>query len=358
MMSAIATTRLQPGQDLSQDETRVPWVDYAKGFCIIMVVLMNTTLGVEKAAGAVSWLNGAIAFATPFRMPDFFMIAGLFLARGIDRDWRGFLDSKVVHFLYFYLLWMTLQWGLKDAAPALGSGGHGDVLAAWLSGLWDPPGSLWFIYILPIFFVVTKLARPLPPLLVLGLAALLQVIPRNTGWYIGDQFCERFVFFLIGYYFAPRIFAFARLVGAHRGMALAGLGLWALVNGGFVVAGLEATPGIGLVLGFIGALAVIALAVLASGLPWLGLLRECGRNSLAIYLAFFLPMASLRVVLLKWGGIADLGTISLLITVIAVLSPLVMQRMAHGTRLAFLFERPAFARLGGGRRRPSLQPAE
>lgn len=27
---------------------RVAWVDYAKGFCIIMVVMMHSTLGVEK----------------------------------------------------------------------------------------------------------------------------------------------------------------------------------------------------------------------------------------------------------------------------------------------------------------------
>jgi uncharacterized membrane protein YcfT len=30
---------------------RVDWVDYAKGFCIIMVVMMHSTLGVEAAAG-------------------------------------------------------------------------------------------------------------------------------------------------------------------------------------------------------------------------------------------------------------------------------------------------------------------
>jgi uncharacterized membrane protein YcfT len=46
-----------------------------------------------------------VAFAKPFRMPDFFLISGLFLARVIDRDWRTYLDRKVVHFVYFYLLW-------------------------------------------------------------------------------------------------------------------------------------------------------------------------------------------------------------------------------------------------------------
>jgi uncharacterized membrane protein YcfT len=61
--------------------SRIDWVDYAKGFCIIMVVMMHSTLGVEQAAGQGGWMHVAVAFARPFRMPDFFLISGLFLAR-------------------------------------------------------------------------------------------------------------------------------------------------------------------------------------------------------------------------------------------------------------------------------------
>ncbi len=109
---------------MTADEQRVAWVDYAKGFCIIMVVMMHSTLGVEKAAEATGWMTHVVAFAKPFRMPDFFMISGLFLARVIDRDWRTYLDKKVVHFGYFYVLWLTIQFVFKapgiaaDAASA------------------------------------------------------------------------------------------------------------------------------------------------------------------------------------------------------------------------------------------------
>lgn len=50
-------------------EGRVAWVDYAKGFCIIFVVTMHSTLGVEAAVGSNSWLHPA--FALPFRCPTF-----------------------------------------------------------------------------------------------------------------------------------------------------------------------------------------------------------------------------------------------------------------------------------------------
>jgi len=137
---------------------RVEWVDYAKGFCIIFVVMMHSTLGVGQALGQEGWLHYVVAFAKPFRMPDFFMISGLFLAQVIDRDWRTYLDRKVVHFAYFYLLWTAIQFGVK--APGL-MHEHGALGVAWLylDSFWEPFGTLWFIYLLPIFFVVTKLAH-------------------------------------------------------------------------------------------------------------------------------------------------------------------------------------------------------
>ena len=58
-------------------------------------------------------MHHVVAFAKPFRMPDFFLISGLFLAVVIDRDWRTYLDRKVVHFAYFYVLWVTIQFGFK-----------------------------------------------------------------------------------------------------------------------------------------------------------------------------------------------------------------------------------------------------
>jgi len=57
---------------------RIDWVDYAKGICIVMVVMMHSVLGVELAAGQTGFMHVLVAFAKPFRMPDFFLISGLF----------------------------------------------------------------------------------------------------------------------------------------------------------------------------------------------------------------------------------------------------------------------------------------
>src|SRR5262245_35839686 len=190
--------------DANAAPARVAWVDYAKGFCIIFVVMMHSTLGVGQAVGAEGWMHTVVAFAKPFRMPDFFMISGLFLARVIDRDWSTYLDRKVVHFAYFYVLWLTIQFAFKAPGIAAESGPSGAV-EAYLLAFLDPFGAIWFIYLLPIFFVVAKAARRLPWWLPWIAGALLEMAPIETGWVIIDEFAARFVYFYTGYVFAPQI---------------------------------------------------------------------------------------------------------------------------------------------------------
>lgn len=336
---------------------RVAWVDYAKGFCIIMVVMMHSTLGVEKAAGAASWMNAVIEFARPFRMPDFFMIAGLFLALTIGRGWRTYLDRKVVHFAYFYALWVTIQFALR--APGLiGEVGPLGLVREYLFAYVEPFGTLWFIYLLPVFFVTTRLLYRVPMPLVLGCAAALQILDLHTGWLVIDEFAERYVYFYMGYVFAPHIFRFARGVGDDKLYGLVGLAAWALINGTLVYTGWADFPGIGLALGVMGAAAVIAFAAILSRLDVMGFVRYCGMNSIVVYLAFSPFMAASRVVLLKTGLVPDLGMVALLVTMAGVIGPLLLHWAVRNTPGRYLFERPGVARLGEAPRRPRLQPAE
>ena len=327
---------------MTSDAARVAWVDYAKGFCIIMVVMMHSTLGVEKAAEATGWMTYVVAFAKPFRMPDFFMISGLFLARVIERDWRTYLDKKVVHFAYFYLLWLIVQFAFKapDIAADPASGG---LARAFLVSLIDPFGTIWFIYLLPIFFVLTKATRRVPWWIVWLIGAGLEMAKMNTGWMIPDEFAARFVYFYSGYVFAPATFRFAALVLKHGWLAATYLAVWAIVEAFAVFGGYSEIPGIGLALGFVGAVAVVTLSTVLSKLHWMTAVRYCGRHSLVIYLAFFLPMAAARTALLKTGIIPDLGTISVLVTAAGVVLPLMFYWAVRSTWAGFLFQRPAWA---------------
>ena len=345
------------GRPAQSAPERIDWVDYAKGICIVMVVMMHSVLGVEAAAGQTGFMHALVAFAKPFRMPDFFLISGLFLSVVIDRDWRTYLDRKVVHFAYFYVLWVTIQFGFK--APGFAaetSWAH--VGFMYLESFIEPFGTLWFIYLLPVFFVVTKATRQLPPALIWAMAALLEMAHLSTGWTVVDEFAARFIYFYSGYLFAGHVFAWSDRARAHPALALAGLALWALVNGSLVELGFSEWPLVSLALGLAGAFAIVTMGTLLARMRRLDFLRTCGEHSIVIYLAFFLPMAATRTLLLKAGFIHDIGTISLVVTVAGVVGALAIWRIALKAGADFLFERPAAFWIAPKKTQATLQAAE
>jgi uncharacterized membrane protein YcfT len=339
---------------------RVDWVDVAKGVCIVMVVMMHSTLGVERAADAPGWMGLVVEFMRPFRMPDFFLIAGLFLASRIDAPWRLYFDRKVLHFVYFYALWLTIQFAFK--APGihaeLGWEGLG---RGYLTAFIEPWGTLWFIYHLALFFMVTRLLKNVPWLIVWLGAAALEIAPISTGSVLIDEFASRFVYFYSGYVFARHIFALADEAAGDRATTLTGLALWGILNALLVFNGYGDLPGVSLALGFAGALAIVASATIIARTPIAWAVRWLGEHSIVVYLAFFLPMATSRALLLKSGIVNDVGTMSLLVTLAGIAGPIVLYVFVQWTGYGkFLFERPAWARIDRPYRgrREAMVPAE
>jgi len=330
---------------VTQAKQRIDWVDYAKGICIVLVVAMHSTLGVEKAASQLSALHGFIDWARPFRMPDFFLISGLFLASRIDRPWRSFLDTKVLHFAYFYVLWMSIQFLTKGHDIYLLSGLTG-LLREYLLAFIEPFGTLWFIYILAVFFPLAKALRAVPPWLVFAAAAGLEMLHLQTGYLLIDEFASRFVYFFTGYWLAKYVFRLASGVDRLAPFEIsAGLLVWAALNFIFVSAGFSALPGVSLGLGLVGAMAVVSSGVLLSKFRAAKALRYCGENSIIIYLAFFLFMATARSLLLRYAPSLNLSLIAGLTTAAGVIGPLLLFWATRKTKLSFLFKRPQWARL-------------
>jgi uncharacterized membrane protein YcfT len=216
---------------------------------------------------------------------------------------------------------------------------------------------LWFIYLQPIFFVVSKLTRAVPPLIVWLVAAALEMATIETGWMMVDEFASRFVYFYTGYVAAGYVFTLAADVQAKPVSAVASLLLWGSLNGLLVAGGYAEWPLISLTLGLLGAGAIVTLAALMAQARRFDALRYCGEHSLVIYLAFFLFMAGSRVVLLKTGLIPSIGLMSVIVTCAGVAGPLMLFWMVRHTPLRFLFARPERFWLAP-RRRLALQPAE
>lgn len=359
---------------MSGQNARLDWVDSAKGLSIILVVMMYSAFNVGSDTGEPGFWHFVIGFATPFRMPEFFLISGLFLSLVIARPWRAFADRRVLHYFYFYALWAVIHLAMK---VGLASRDPVEMLEQVALAVVEPYGVLWFIYLLAVFSAAAKLLYELraPHWAVFVFGAALQIAPVHTGSYLVDQFCEYFVYFYSGYAFAPWIFRLVEWTQRHAVLTIGGLAMYAGINlalvfsPGFAVGeheiqmGLAALPGLRLVLAFAGSLALCVVAAMVARLPWMGWLRWLGEHSIVVYLAFVLPMSVSRIVLER---VLDGTTlISTLVMVIAIVASLALYWLVQRTGFGkFLFERPAWAHLPGtkGSRsyvaRPEATPAE
>lgn len=358
-----AQTSVQTAQ--TSQASRVDWVDAAKGICIILVVMMHATLGVADRMGP-GFMDWPVAFAKPFRMPDFFLLSGLFLAATINRPWGLYADRKVVHFAYFYVLWFAIQFGLK-LPIAMGEVGLSGALTSAFSDFVNPHSTLWFIYMLPVFFLATRLLKSVPPLLVFIVAVALNAAPVATDIVLVDQFATQYVYFFAGYAFAPLVFRLADWARVQALLAAAALAAWFVVNMALTFTPVPAAlgaysdvwarlPVLAILLGFAGAMAIVlasSLLTMPTGRDWPAqvpprpltrLLKHAGANSIAIYLAFFFPMGVTRSVLIKFAPDLGAGNIALITTTVAVLSPLVLLWLINRFNIGhFLFRRPAWA---------------
>jgi len=340
---------------------REAWVDIAKGLSIILVVMMYAAYNTGEYTGETGYLHYVIGFATPFRMPEFFLLSGLFLSKVIDRPWRLYADRRVVHYFYFYGLWaaimIALKVGIFSREPAAMT--H-DMAVAVV----QPYGVLWFIYMLGVFSAVAKLCHQfrLPHWFVVPVAAALHMAQIESASYIVQQFAAHFVFFYAGYLFAPFVFRLVAWAEGHPRQALCALAAWAVVNGllvfspgfevlpGGVRMGYAAFPPLHLALALAGALALCIVGALLAKVPTMNWLRWLGEHSLVIYLAFTIPMSIVRGVALWSGLITQTGPLSTLVLVLSIAAPAAMYWLIRKTGMGtFLIERPAWARITGTR---------
>lgn len=322
---------------------RLAWVDIAKGLCMVAVVALWVGRAMDGKAG---WIVPFETFARPFRMPDFFLLSGLFVGAVLQRPWRSYLDTKVVHYGYFLLLWTLI------IVPLLWLGGSAqrpesvtEALALLVYRLYKPEAMLWFILMLPLYFVAARLLQRVPVALVLPLAALAMVAQLHTGIPPLDWFAKYFVFFYVGHVLSVRVLALAQWAREHPALTLALLAAWVPLNHGFTRSAHADQGAALLVFGFLG----IAAVVLASA--WLARwraaepLRWLGSQSLVIYLGFFIPMLvilrGLRPVEPQLGedAVATLAWAGSIAVALAL--GWALQR----TPLRFLYQRPAWLTL-------------
>lgn len=100
-------------KDTILKESRYPWIDYARGICIILVVYRHVYEALEivgEGSGSYLVLEMLNASLFSFRMPLFFVISGLFFSASyLRKGLNSYLSNRLQTILYPLLVWGGIQ---------------------------------------------------------------------------------------------------------------------------------------------------------------------------------------------------------------------------------------------------------
>ncbi|WP_420137402.1 acyltransferase family protein [Sphingomonas sp.] len=280
---------------------RLGWVDVAKGIGIVLVVHGHAIDGL-MSAGLLS-RAGLAAFSFYavycFHMPLFFLLSGLFVPGQIARDRRRFAWRQIGSIVWPYFLWSIIQITVLYLASSYVNKPREHL--DYIQILWAPPSQFWFLYVLFLFHMVSRLLvrrDTIVPMLVAGAIAFVGfhiLWPRMT---IPHFFSELLIFYAVGTALAgqmagiPAVMARFRLPIAAACLLVVPYMWFGFTRGlGFdYLAMIPAT--------LIGICGVLAAATLLSGRA-AALFRYLGERAMAIYVLHVLFVAGTRIVLAK-----------------------------------------------------------
>lgn len=303
------------GDAPAQPPARYEWVDVAKAFAILLVVLSHVATEFRFVGVHSAQLAYLLDLFETMRMPLFFCASGLFAASWLRRGWRELFAGRLAVLVWVFLLWQPAVFAAKLIAMwLLPNQPESTLLSQVLRVLVSPVrpnGELWFLWALVLSFMLAKLMGGLSIWIRLGVPILVSILwlgPAQlliggealrligAGW---EGLFAYFAFFVIGAAVTGPVRSFFNRAGYIPLLAI--LVVW---SGSYLVlnaAGLRNALVIGFVLRLLGIASGFALAVLLSRVR---LLQWIGRHTLPIYVAHVLIITVL-VALLYGAGLTE-----------------------------------------------------
>jgi len=299
---------LPPTPELVTRTFRLKWVDTAKGFGIILVVLGHELRGLVNG-DIVTW-TPAIRFVDSwiyaFHMPLFFFLSGLFLFRSTAKPWTEFAGDKIRTIAYPYFVWSVITLMIK---AALGRTVHQPYDLTDLPLIfYRPIDQFWFLYVLFILLLAISalLKFGVRPWVVFLLAILLypELLPISS-FGLGILNVTRMMAIYV---------ALGVMLGSDQNIRLISDTQVCLLAAG-VAAGLIVSSLAGWIelpyrnlfepaLAVSGIAAIVALALLTDKARVGATIQFLGRYSLAIYLVHGIASAGVRIMLIKFAHIS------------------------------------------------------
>jgi len=325
---------------------RQQWADIAKGLSIVFVVFHHV-VGWPFQQGFIENTNlyhlyNAMQY---FRMPLFFMAAGLFARSTIYGDNAKFI-GRVRFLMYVFILWSVIRYGFEGSLSLMFSAANFDPSEILGILLWPMP-SLWFLYALAIFTIIARLTRNIPiEWLILGAVCVNLTINMSTyvapafdtGLPIVNRVLTYYVFFLLGYA-RPGMWSSIANAATWPLALLATAAFFGLYVIDYVGLGREVRGTI-LFMQVLSLFSGVLICAMLQGTAFGRLFEFVGRHTLPVYLMHVYVLEACWRVAVKIAPASFADPLMIAITALAVGLPIVAYHIAMKLGLNFLFEWP------------------
>jgi uncharacterized membrane protein YcfT len=311
-----ATDAAAPVAPRPSGRTRVAWIDAARGFLVVLVVVGHTLLFLGRARMQIPELEPTARILQTIRIPALFALSGALFHHAATRSWRRVLGTRIVPMLWLLGVWLLVElvvgiWRFS-ADQVMPTG-----LVRWVLAQGALPEEyLWFIWGLAVMTALARLLRSFP--LVLGVIAVtMMLLPTYPD--IGKQtipFVTQAPFFLLGFLIAPALRVRQRWLVLAGGVSLLCFVPLAYSRTELDVVVTNARVD-GILLGLLGLPAVALLGIVLSRLPGGGFWSWLGRRTLAIYVVH-MPFLILAIWLVRTLAEPHPGITLVIIVVCAV----------------------------------------
>lgn len=215
---------------------RIDWIDLVKASSVLLVVFMhatNTLVDLVGPTGVGAFLHTVNAVVEPLRMPVFFLVSGMLAASAVKRPWRA-STSRTSGMIYLYVLWMALFLGMQTLFGL----SVGEPVWAVLFA----KSGYWYLYAMALFFVIAKLLRNQPPLVIVAVALLPNLLRPFVGQFFDavvpgslyTSMAMNLFFFLLGVYFKDVVAGIAQKATWTHTVVLGAVsipfGVWWMTN--------------------------------------------------------------------------------------------------------------------------------
>lgn len=319
-------------------KNRIEWVDYAKGISIILVVLFHASSRNLDSIFFHPVIDDINEYFRLFRMPLFFFLSGIFISKSLRVSLKDFIKSKVMYLLYLYILWAFIKYILLDLSRYLISS-DAEYLTRILTIFTSPPATLWFIYALAIFFVISRIVRNFP-----WIAFVLSLIPYALSIQSGEHFDLTFLdnlaryypMFLLGHLSLEVLRKISSKVKVYH-LALVVLSFY--LSGQVLGSSLDSNFVVILFMNIFSILSGIIVSVLLTRTNHFEWLSYVGKNTLPIYVMHFIPITIFERIIAATYPDIPLLSISILL-IAGVYLPLLMKNIAVRFGFSWLFTPP------------------